>query len=109
VQAHNQGKTMAESKKEAFRKYLESAGAIDTLTRVLVSLYEETDKPTEATDFIKASLGAPTPEQFNKLEAENNKLQGDLEAVQLESDQRQQEIEQLKARIAELEASAEKA
>lgn len=93
---------MAETKKEAFRKYLESAGAIDTLTRVLVSLYEEQDKPSEATDFIKASLGAPTPEQYHKLEADNSKLQGDLEAAQ-------QETEQLKARVAELEAPAEKA
>lgn len=32
---------MTETKKEAFRRYLESAGAIDTLTKVLVNLYEE--------------------------------------------------------------------
>jgi len=31
---------MSESKKVAFRTYLESAGAIDSLTRVLVALYE---------------------------------------------------------------------
>jgi predicted nuclease with TOPRIM domain len=89
---------MAETKKEAFRKYLESAGAIDSLTRVLVALYEEPDKPKEATDFIKASLGGPTPADFGRLEAENSKLQGDLDTAN-------EEIAQLKARVAELEGN----
>jgi hypothetical protein len=44
---------MTETKKEAFRKYLESAGAIDSLTRVLVALYEEQDRPSSATEYIK--------------------------------------------------------
>ena len=39
---------VTDSKKEAFRQYLERAGVIDTLTKVLVSLYEEPDKPKEA-------------------------------------------------------------
>ena len=93
---------MAETKKEAFRKYLESAGAIDTLTRVLVALYEEPDRPKEATDFIKSSMGAPTPEEFSKLEAENEKLQRDLEAAL-------QEIAELKTTIAGSEATEEPA
>jgi predicted nuclease with TOPRIM domain len=91
---------MTESKKEAFRKYLESAGAIDTLTRVLVSLYEEPERPKEATDYIKASMGAPTPEQYSRLEAENSKLQGDLETAN-------EEISQLKAKISDMESAAE--
>jgi hypothetical protein len=37
-----------ESKKEDFRKYLEKSGVIDQLTRVLVGLYEEPDKPANA-------------------------------------------------------------
>ena len=37
-----------ESKKEEFRKYLEKAGVIDQLTRVLVGLYEEPEKPQNA-------------------------------------------------------------
>ena len=36
-----------ESKKEDFRKYLESTGVIDQLTKVLVGLYEEPDRPEE--------------------------------------------------------------
>jgi predicted RNase H-like nuclease (RuvC/YqgF family) len=95
---------MTETKKEAFRKYLESAGAIDTLTKVLVSLYEEPERPKHATDYIKSTLGAPTPDQFNKVEAENAKLQKDLEAARAE-------IEELKAKLAhagELDAHSSK-
>ena len=88
---------MTETKKEAFRRYLESAGAIDTLTRALVSLYEEPERPKEATDFIRASLGAPTPEQFSKLEAENAKLQEDLQAARAESDELRTRVEELQA------------
>ena len=36
-----------ESKKEEFRKYLENTGVIDQLTKVLVGLYEEPEKPEE--------------------------------------------------------------
>jgi hypothetical protein len=37
-----------DSKKEEFRKYLEKSGVIDQLTRVLVGLYEEPEKPSNA-------------------------------------------------------------
>uniref|UniRef100_A0A3Q3JX20 MYC binding protein n=1 Tax=Monopterus albus TaxID=43700 RepID=A0A3Q3JX20_MONAL len=52
----------SESKREQFRRYLEKSGVIDTLTSVLVALYEETDKPNNALDFIKLHLGAAGPE-----------------------------------------------
>lgn len=38
----------ADQKKEDFRKYLEKSGVIDQLTRVLVGLYEEPEKPSNA-------------------------------------------------------------
>ncbi|THG07106.1 hypothetical protein TEA_022527 [Camellia sinensis var. sinensis] len=37
-----------EAKKEAFRKYLESSGVLDALTKGLVALYEQNDKPSSA-------------------------------------------------------------
>ena len=37
-----------ESQKDQFRKYLESSGSIDALVKVLVSLYEEPEKPKVA-------------------------------------------------------------
>lgn len=49
-----------EQKKDEFRKYLEKAGVIDQLTKVLVGLYEEQEKPGNVIEFIKKSLGEPT-------------------------------------------------
>ncbi|XP_015576534.1 uncharacterized protein LOC8268198 isoform X2 [Ricinus communis] len=44
-----------EAKKEAFRKYLESSGVLDALTKVLVSLYEQNEKPSSALDWKNLS------------------------------------------------------
>ena len=35
-----------DARKEEFRRYLERSGVIDALTKVLVGLYEEPEKPT---------------------------------------------------------------
>lgn len=50
----------SEQKKEEFRKYLERNGIIDQLTKVLVGLYEEPEKPNNPIEFIKKCLGAPS-------------------------------------------------
>ncbi|XP_006631525.1 C-Myc-binding protein [Lepisosteus oculatus] len=52
----------SESKREQFRRYLEKAGVLDSLTNVLVALYEETEKPNNALDFLRQHLGVPGPE-----------------------------------------------
>ncbi|XP_047328285.1 c-Myc-binding protein homolog [Impatiens glandulifera] len=64
-----------EVKKEGFRKYLESSGAIDALTKVLVSLYEQNDKPSSAIEFIQQKLGGPTVSDYEKIQAEMSDLQ----------------------------------
>ena len=63
-----------EAKKEEFRTYLEKAGVIDQLTKVLVGLYEEPEKPGNAVDFIKKCLGAPSDTDVEELRAENEEL-----------------------------------
>jgi hypothetical protein len=40
-----------DSKREEFRKYLERAGVMDALTKVLVSLYEQAEKPDDALQY----------------------------------------------------------
>ncbi len=45
-----------DSKKEEFRKYLEKAGVLDALTKTLVNLYEEPEKPNNALDFLRKNL-----------------------------------------------------
>ncbi|TMS11394.1 c-Myc-binding protein [Larimichthys crocea] len=49
----------SDPKREQFRRYLEKAGVVDSLTSVLVSLYEQQEKPTNALEFVKEHLGAP--------------------------------------------------
>ncbi|EED95581.1 predicted protein, partial [Thalassiosira pseudonana CCMP1335] len=65
------------SKKEDFRRYLEKSGAIDSLTSVLVGLYEESDRPLESTEYIKKFLGGQQQQQQqenDKLKKENDEL-----------------------------------
>ncbi len=63
-----------EQKKEEFRKYLERAGVIDQLTKVLVGLYEDPDKGGNAIEKIKKDLGAPSDTDVEALKAENEEL-----------------------------------
>ncbi|KAL5702000.1 hypothetical protein ACHQM5_027275 [Ranunculus cassubicifolius] len=63
-----------EAKKEAFRKYLESSGVLDALTKVLVALYEQNDKPSSAIEFLQQKLGGPTISEYEKLQAELSDL-----------------------------------
>ena len=63
-----------EQKKEEFRKYLERSGVVDQLTKVLVGLYEEPEKPADSVDFIKKCLGAPSDTDIDVLRADNDDL-----------------------------------
>lgn len=54
-----------EKKREEFRKYLESAGALDSLTKAMIKLYEQPNKPSDAIKFLRQNMCAecPTDEQ----------------------------------------------
>ncbi|XP_073341167.1 c-Myc-binding protein-like [Pagrus major] len=47
----------SDTKREQFRRYLEKAGVVDSLTSVLVALYEQQERPSNALEFIKEHLG----------------------------------------------------
>ncbi|KAL3059839.1 c-Myc-binding protein-like [Trematomus bernacchii] len=47
-----------DSKREQFRRYLEKTGVVDSLTSVLVALYEQPDKPNNALEFVKQHLNS---------------------------------------------------
>ncbi|KAH9699044.1 c-myc-binding protein [Citrus sinensis] len=66
---------MRYKEKEAFRKYLDSSGVLDALTKVLVALYEQNDKPSSALEFVQQKLGAPSVSEYEKLQAEMSDLQ----------------------------------
>lgn len=57
----------ADSKKEEFRKYLEKAGVLDALTKTLVCLYEEPEKPNNALDFLRKNLCNFQSKIINKI------------------------------------------
>jgi hypothetical protein len=77
-----------ENKREAFRKYLDDGGVLDSLTRVLVALFEEPESPEDPLDYIKQFLGSP---------------QGiDVESLQRENDELEQQAQALRARLEEL-------
>ena len=62
-----------DAKKEEFKKYLEKAGVLEVLTKSLVSLYEEPDKPGDAVSYLKKSVGGTENDkaEIEKLQAEN--------------------------------------
>ena len=65
-----------DAKKEEFKKYLEKAGVLEVLTKSLVSLYEEPDKPGDAVSYLKKSVGGTENDkaEIEKLQAENAEL-----------------------------------
>ncbi|NWT07466.1 MYCBP protein, partial [Mionectes macconnelli] len=73
----------ADSKREQFHKYLEKSGVLDVLTKALVALHEEPEKPKSALDFLKHHLGASAPEnpELEALRLELAEMREKYEAV----------------------------
>jgi hypothetical protein len=88
---NTQPKTI-EAKKDEFRTYLEKTGVVDQLTRVLVSLYEENERPQNTMDYIKKNLNSPDDIDSDNLKSEYLKLK-------IENDQLKKKIEDLTKEI----------
>ena len=85
----NQGK--AENRREDFRKYLEKAGVVDALTKLLVGLYEEPEKPDDALDYMRKQFqGGPIEEV-------------DIAALRIERDELAIKLKEAEDRVKELE------
>eukprot|EP00977_Amphora_coffeiformis_P005853 scaffold1225_cov164-Amphora_coffeaeformis.AAC.29 len=78
---NNNNNSTADSKKEEYRKYLEKTGVLDQLTKVLVGLYEEPERPTHPLDYIRRYLGAPTAVDVDGLKRENEELKRQLDKL----------------------------
>ncbi|RZC81332.1 hypothetical protein C5167_043905 [Papaver somniferum] len=107
--------TEKEAKKEAFRKYLESTGVLDALTKVLVALYEQNDKekPSSAVDganpyalkatgFVQQKLGGPTICEYEKLKAEISDLQIKYNELSVTHQKTCKELEELRCSKSEV-------
>nr|QZL12168.1 c-Myc binding protein [Hydrometra stagnorum] len=75
-----------DSKREEFRKYLERCGVMDALTKVLVLLYEEPDRPEDALEFVRVNLGDTRPSAA-EVEAMKTDLANALARVTLLEEQ----------------------
>ncbi|KAH7831818.1 putative C-Myc-binding protein [Monocercomonoides exilis] len=80
----------SDSKKEEFRKYLERSGVIDNLTKVLIALYEEPEKPANAIEFVRRFLTTPSGIDVDALVAENEELKKRVEELSMEVERLQQ-------------------
>ena len=60
---------------------MEQAGVLDALTKVLVGLYEEPERPTQAVDYLRRYMGAPSNVDVEGLKRENAQLKAELEQL----------------------------
>ena len=102
------------SKKDEFRKYLEQSGAIDSLTSVLVNLYEEPNKPSESTDFIQKNLshnkpGSAIMEDYQRQLKENEELKKENDKLKQKVNEMAKVIETLKLNLNHVRAQARNA
>ena len=51
------------------------------MTKVLVGLYEEPERPQHAVEYIKRYMGAPANVDVEGLKRENEKLKAELEQI----------------------------
>ncbi|KYQ91626.1 hypothetical protein DLAC_07398 [Tieghemostelium lacteum] len=66
------------AEKEEYKQYLEKSGVIDALSKVLVGLYEESEKPSDALEFIKKHLGNSLGVDVDALKQENADLKAEV-------------------------------
>ena len=80
------------TRRENFRKYLETGNAMEALTSALVALYEEQEQPTDPLNFIRQQLGAGDGVDVDALVRENQELKAKLASLQ-------QTISELEAKL----------
>lgn len=91
-------KTVPEPKKDEFRAYLDKTGVSDQLARIIVSLYEEQNKPDNADEFISRHF-------MKKDDLETVYLKNEVLRLKDELSTKNKEIQNLKAEIEKLKES----
>merc|ERR1711966_45204 len=90
----------ADTKKEEFRNFLEKAGVIEALTKVLVRMYEEPERPQQALDFIKQYLGASVGVDHDAMKQKIDEQDREITQLREEKAKLAQELEEAKAAAA---------
>ena len=99
---------MVDAKREEFRKYLEKEGILESLTKALVTLYEEPEKPNDALGYLKNNFAGHQSlvTELRATKTENGQLKQKVETLEKEKFLLK---EQLSASEAKLKAALEKA
>merc|ERR1719239_1148608 len=86
-----------DAKKEEFKKYLEKAGVLELLTKSLVSLYEEPEKPGDAVNYLKKTVGGTDndKQEIEKLQTENTELKAKIAALEESQNKLQEKLAEL--------------
>ncbi|GBM41201.1 hypothetical protein AVEN_10244-1 [Araneus ventricosus] len=93
-QNKNQVAPTIDSEREEFRKYFESSGALDVLTRVMKDLYEKENKPADALSYLTSALGV-----VNFDARETALLQDELRSLKLVLKQLEEENRFLREKL----------
>ncbi|XP_015230430.1 c-Myc-binding protein-like [Cyprinodon tularosa] len=91
----------SDPKRESFRRYLEKTGVTDSLTSVLVTLYEQQDKPANALEFVKQQLGA-----VSLMSTDTEALQQEVNDLRQRCARLEDENEDLKAKLQKYEPAS---
>lgn len=98
--SNNKSGNQIDVKREEFRKYLEKEGVLQSLTSVLVSLYEEPEKPSDALTYLKNNFAggraAIDENEIIQLKEENSKLKAKVEELEKKYADLGQEYEDFK-------------
>ncbi|XP_055297181.1 c-Myc-binding protein homolog [Sitodiplosis mosellana] len=91
-------------KRDQFRKYIESKGVVDSITKVLIKLLETPEKPEHPMDFIRQNLGASQAEE-RRIES----LEQEVIGYKKEVEDLKSQLEAVKAKLGEYEKNTDDA
>lgn len=72
-----------DTKRDDYRKYLEKSGLVEAVSKVLVHLYHEKEKPANAIDYILTNIGDSRAERdtIERLQAELAEARKEIETL----------------------------
>ncbi|XP_055851473.1 arginine kinase [Episyrphus balteatus] len=86
--------TSLEAKRTQFRKYLERSGVVDALSKSLIKLYEEQNKPNDAIRFVRKYMCESCPD-----DAMYDALKVEVEEANRTINRLEQELERMKLKV----------
>ena len=70
------------TKSDSFRNYLNDGAVLESLTRLIVTMYERQPFPENPTEFMKQFVGSAQGLDYESLKRENEQLKEDVERLE---------------------------